>query len=101
MGLIRAAFDSARTTLADQWIEYYYCDSLSNEVLIQKGTKVVTSGSNTKGSENIITNGSGFAVNEGQALLIVEDGKIVEFSTEPGRFTWDDSTEPSLFDNGW
>ena len=58
MGLIRAAFDSARTTLADQWIEYYYCDSLSNEVLIQKGTKVVTSGSNTKGSENIITNGN-------------------------------------------
>lgn len=101
MGLIRAAFDSAKTTLADQWIEYYYCDSLSNEVLIQKGSKVVTSGSNTKGSENIITNGSGFAVNEGQALLIVEDGKIVEFSIEPGRFTWDSSTEPSLFDNGW
>ena len=101
MGLIRAAFDSAKTTLADQWLEYYYCDSLSNEVLIQKGTKVVTSGSNTKASPNIITNGSGFAVNEGQALLIVEDGKIVEFSAEPGRFTWDSSSEPSLFDNGW
>lgn len=101
MGLIRAAFDSAKTTLADQWLEYYYCDSLSNEVLIQKGTKVVTSGSNTKASPNIITNGSGFAVNEGQALLIVEDGKIVEFSAEPGRFMWDSSSEPSLFDNGW
>ena len=65
MGLIRAAFDAAKTTLADQWVEYYYCDSLSNEVLLKKGEKVVTSGSNTKASPNIITNGSGFAVNEG------------------------------------
>lgn len=101
MGLIRAAFDAARTTLADQWLEYYYCDSLSNEVLLKKGEKVVTSGSNTKASPNIITNGSGFAVNEGQALLIVEDGKVIEFSAEPGRFTWESSTEPSLFDNGF
>ena len=101
MGLIRAAFDAAKTTLADQWIEYYYCDSLSNEVLLKKGEKVVTSGSNTKASPNIITNGSGFAVNEGQALLIVEDGKIIEFSAEPGRFTWESSSEPSLFDNGF
>lgn len=101
MGLIRAAFDAAKTTLADQWIEYYYCDSLSNEVLLKKGEKVVTSGSNTKASPNIITNGRGFAVNEGQALLIVEDGKIIEFSAEPGRFTWESSSEPSLFDNGF
>ena len=101
MGLIRAAFDAAKTTLADQWVEYYYCDSLSNEVLLKKGEKVVTSGSNTKASPNIITNGSGFAVNEGQALLIVEDGKIIEFSAEPGRFTWESSSEPSLFDNGF
>lgn len=101
MGLIKAAIDAGRKTLADQWIEYYYCDTLSNEVLLQKGEKVVSTGSNTKGSENIITNGTGFAINEGQGLLIVEDGKIVEFSVEPGRFTWDDSSEPSLFDSGF
>lgn len=101
MGLIKAAISSASTTLADQWIEYFYCDSLSNDVLIEKGVKQVSAGSNTKGSENIITNGTGIAVNEGQAMLIVEDGKIVDFTVEPGRFTWDQSTEPSLFDNGW
>lgn len=101
MGLIRAAIDSASSTLADQWLEYFYCDSLSNDILIQKGIKQVKSGSNTKGSENIITNGSSIAVNEGQAMLIVEDGKIVDFTVEPGRFTWDNSTEPSLFDSGF
>ncbi|NBK96837.1 MAG: SPFH domain-containing protein [Erysipelotrichia bacterium] len=101
MGLIKAAFDGARKTLADQWLEYYYCETLSNDVLIKKGSKVVNTGSNTKGSENIITNGSGFAINEGQGLLIVEDGKIVEFSMEPGRFTWEESSEPSLFDRGF
>lgn len=101
MGLIRAAVDSAKTTLADQWAEYFYCESLSNDVLMQKGQKVVTSGSNTKGSPNIITNGSGIAVNEGQGMLIVEDGKVVEFTMEPGRFTWDESTEPSLLTGGF
>ncbi len=101
MGLMKAAWDGARKTLADQWIEYYYCDSLSNDVLIQKGEKVVNAGSNKKGSPNIITNGSGFAVNEGQAMLIVEDGKVVEFTMEPGRFTWEESSEPSLFDGGF
>lgn len=101
MGLIRAAVASAKTTLADQWIEYFYCDSLSNNELLKKGQKVVTSGSNTKGSPNIITNGTGIAVNEGQGVLIVEDGKIVEFTMEAGRFTWDTSTEPSLFDGGF
>ena len=84
MGLIKAAISSASTTLADQWIEYFYCDSLSNDVLIEKGVKQVSAGSNTKGSENIITNGTGIAVNEGQAMLIVEDGKIVDFTVEPG-----------------
>ncbi|MFV0395241.1 MAG: SPFH domain-containing protein [Coprobacillaceae bacterium] len=101
MGLIKAAVDSLKTTLADQWIEYFYCDTLNNNELIRRGKKVVQSGSNTKGSENIITNGTGIAVNEGQCALIVEDGKIVDFTTEAGRFTWDNSSEPSLFDSGF
>lgn len=101
MGLIKAAFEAGRSTLADQWLEYFYCDSLSNDILIQKGERQVTRGSNTKGNDNIITNGSGIAVNEGQAAMIVEDGKIVDFTVEPGRFTWNTSSEPSLFDNGW
>ena len=101
MGLIKAAVDSFKSTLADQWIEYFHCDTLSNDVLIKKGVKVVNKGSNTKGSEDIITNGTGIAVNEGQAVIIVEDGKIVDFTVEPGRFTWDGSSEPSLFSGGF
>lgn len=100
MGLIKALGSAASGTLADQWAEYYYCESLDNNVLVQKGTKVVNSGSNTKGSENIITKGSGIAVNEGQAMLIVEDGKVVDFTVEAGRYTFDASSEPSLFTGG-
>lgn len=101
MGLIRAALASGGTTLADQWIEYFYLESMGNNELLKKGKKVVTSGSNTKGSPNIITNGSGIAVNEGQGVLIVEDGKILDFSMEPGRYTWDSNSEPSMFSTGF
>lgn len=101
MGLIRAALKSGNTTLADQWIEYFYCDSLSNDVLIKKGIRQSSTGGNKKASDNIISNGTGIAINEGQGMLIVEDGKIVDFSVEAGRFTWETSSEPSLFDSGW
>lgn len=101
MGLIRATLKAGGNTLADQWIEYFYCDALSNDVLLQKGSRQVTSKGNSKASDNIISNGSGIAVNEGQAMIIVEDGKIVDFTVEPGRYTWETSSEPSLFDGGW
>ena len=80
MGLIKAAKDAIATVLADQWREYFYCDSLSNDVLMVKGQKRVTEGrnSNTKGSDNIITNGSVVAVNEGQCMMIVDQGGIVD-----------------------
>ena len=97
MGLIAAAAGALGGVLADQYKEYFYCDSLSSDVLVTKG-KLNTGGRSTnKGSENIITNGSVIAVNEGQAMAIVEQGKIVEFSSEPGAFTWNNSTEPSIF----
>ena len=101
MGLIKAFVNSATTTLADQWIDFFYCDTLNSDELMKKGKKVVGGGSNTKGSENIITNGTGIAVNEGQCALIIEDGKVIDFTVEAGRFTWDNSTEPSLFDSGF
>lgn len=99
MGLIRAAFGAAGSVLADQWKEYFACDSLSNDILVAKG-RLRTSGNN-KASTDIISNGSVISVNEGQVALIVEDGKIVEFTAEPGRFVWDSSTEPSLFTGGF
>ncbi len=98
MGLIKAALGSAGSILADQWKEYFYCDSMDETVLVRKGRKRTGSrSSNTKGSDNLISNGSVIAVNEGQCMMIVEQGQIVEFSAEPGEFTWDASTEPTIF----
>ena len=102
MGLIKAAVNSVSTVLADQWREYFYCDSMAADVLVSKGKKRVGSGSsNTKGSDNIITNGAVIAINEGQCMMIVDQGTIVEFSAEAGEYTWDASTEPSVFYGGF
>ena len=98
MGLIKAGIGALGGTLADQWKEFFYCDSLENDVLMVKGSKRVSGrSSNTKGSDNIISNGSGIAVADGQCMIIVEQGKVVEVCAEPGEFTYDSSTEPSIF----
>ena len=97
MGLIRAGLGAVSGTLADQWKEFFYCDAMDKEILVVKGQKR-TGGrsSNTRGEENIISNGSGIAVADGQCMIIVEQGKVVEACSEPGEFTWDSSTEPSM-----
>ncbi len=98
MGLIKAGIGALGSTLADQWKEFFYCESLPNDVLMRKGQKKISGrSSNTKGSDNIITSGSGIAVADGQCMIIVEQGKIVEVCAEPGEFTYDSSTEPSIF----
>lgn len=101
MGLIKAALGSVGGVLADQWKEYFYCDSMAANVLVTKGKKRTSSrNSNTKGSDNIISNGSVIAVNEGQCMMIVEQGKIVEFAAEAGEYTWNSSSEPTIFQGG-
>ena len=102
MGLIKAAFGSAGGVLADQWREYFYCDSMEADVLMTKGVKRTSSrSSNTRGSDNVITNGSVIAVNEGQCMMIVQSGRIVEFTAEAGEFTWDASSEGTIFFGGF
>lgn len=102
MGLIKAATGSLGGVLADQWREYFYCDSMDAETLMCKGVKRTGKRStNTKGSENIITNGSVIAVNEGQCMMIVDQGGIVEFTAEAGEFTWDASSEGSMLYGGF
>lgn len=98
MGLIRAAVGAAGGALADSWREFFYCDSLDTRTLVAKGQKR-TSGrsSNTHGEDNIISNGSVIAVNEGQAMIIVDQGAVVDFCGDPGEYTYDTSTEPSFF----
>ena len=98
MGLIKAGVGALGGTLADQWKEFFYCEAMPKEVLVTKGQKRVSGrSSNTKGSDNIISNGSGIAVADGQCMIIVEQGKVVEVCAEPGEFTYDSSTEPSIF----
>ena len=98
MGLIKAAAGAVGGTLADQWKEFFYCDAMDKNVMVTKGQKRVSGrSSNTHGNDNIISNGSGIAVADGQCMIIVEQGKIVEVCAEPGQFTYDTSSEPSIF----
>ncbi|MCR4655000.1 MAG: SPFH domain-containing protein [Lachnospiraceae bacterium] len=98
MGLIQATGTAASGALADAWREYFYCESLPAEVLVRRGVKTTNKkSSNTKGHDNIISNGSIVAVADGQCMIIVDQGKVVELCAEPGEFVWDSSSEPSLF----
>ena len=102
MGLIRLAkmgMDMIGTTMGDTWLEYFYCDSIPNDTLMVKGQKKVNDGHNinNKGMDNIISNGSVIAVNEGQCMIIVDNGKIVDICAEAGEFRYDNSSEPSIF----
>lgn len=98
MGLLKAGAGALGGVLADQWKEFFYCDSLDSDTLVAKGEKRVGKrSSNTKGTDNVISNGSVISVNEGQSMIIVESGKVVEFCAEPGEFVYDSSTEPSIF----
>ena len=101
MGLIKAISGATGGVLADQWREYFYCDSLSADTLVAKGRKRVSGrSSNRKGEENIISNGSVISVNEGQCMIIVDQGKVTELCAEAGEFLYDTSTEPSIFYGG-
>lgn len=98
MGLLKAGVGALEGVLADQWREYFYCESIPADVLVAKGKKRGGKrGFNRKSSDNIISNGSIIAINEGQSMIIVDQGKIVEFCSEPGEYVYDFSTEPSIF----
>ncbi len=101
MGLLKAALAAGGSVLADQWKEFFYCDSIPAGTLMVKGKKRVSAkSSNTKGSEDIITNGSVIAVADGQCMIIVDQGRVVEICAEPGEYTYDMSSEPSIFSGG-
>ena len=98
MGLIKAITGAAGGVLADQWKEFFYCDSLSSNVLCKRGQKKTTGrSSNTKGDDSIITSGSVISIADGQCMVIVEQGKVVDVCAEPGEYKYDASTEPSIF----
>ena len=101
MGLLKAGIGALSGVLADQWREYFYSEALSSDVLISKGRKRTSKrSSNTKAEDNIISNGSIISVNNGQCMMIIEQGKVVDICAEPGEFVYDTSTEPSIFYGG-
>ncbi len=101
MGLIKAGVGALGGVLADQWREFFYCESMDENVLVKKGEKRVGGrSSNKKGEDNVISNGSVIAVNDGQCMIIVDQGKVVDLCAEPGEFVYDTSTEPSIFYGG-
>ena len=98
MALIKAISGAVGGTLADQWKEFFCCDSIPKDTLVVRGQKRIGNrSSNTKGNDNVISNGSGIAVADGQCMIIVDQGKVVEVCAEPGEFTYDTSSEPSIF----
>ncbi len=100
MGLIKALTSSTSSVLGDQFKEYITCDEMSNGVLIERGT-IHHGSANKKPTEGIITNGSTIIVPESCAMMLIDNGKIVEFSAEAGTYTYDNSTEPSIFTGGF
>ena len=103
MGLIKAGLGAVGGVLGDQWKEFIYCESMKPDVLVAKGMKRTSSqgrSSNTSAEDNIISNGSTIAINDGQCMIIVENGKVVEICSEPGEYTYDTSTEPSIMAEG-
>ena len=99
MGLIQAALASASGVLGDQWKEFFYCDSLSPEILVAKGHRRKSGWSSNSGDDNIITNGSKIAVNDGQCMIIVQQGKVLEVCADSGEYIYDKSSEPSIFND--
>ena len=92
MGLIRATLKATRSTLAEQWKDYFYCEAMDQDTLVVEGIK------NNRSSDNVITDGSKIVVADGQCMIIVDQGIISEVCAEAGEFVYDSSSEPSFFD---
>ncbi len=100
MGLIKAAIGALGGTLGDTWKETIHCASINNKTLLKVGTKMnegSSRSSNTKGTDNYISNGSAIMVETGTCMLTIDNGKITNIVTEPGRYILDNSTAPSIF----
>ena len=97
MGLIRIASDTVRGTISDQWLDFFHLEAMPENVLMAKGQKRKDAKLINWGNDNIISNGSGIAINKGQCIMIVEQGRVMDVCAEPGLYTWNQSSEPSIF----
>lgn len=98
MGLIKAAAGAVGGVMADQWKEFFACDAIDDDVLVVKGRKQGSGRtSNTKGESNVISDGSAISVADGQCMMIVEQGCVIELSAEPGIFIYRNDLAPTIF----
>lgn len=100
MGLIKALTSATSSSLGDQFKEYVTCPNMDKNVLVQRGILNYGKG-NKNPSEGIISNGSAIVVPQGMAMMIIDNGEVKEFSSEPGTYTWDSSSESSVFTGGF
>lgn len=96
MGIIRAIGSAIGGGLADQWLEVYEADSMSDQTVFTRGV-LMRRGENKKGTENTVSNGSIIHVYDNQFMILVDGGKVVDYTAEPGYYKVDNSSMPSLF----
>lgn len=96
MGLIKAAVGAVAKGLADQWLEVYEADDMGDQTVFTRGV-LIRQGQNTKGTDNTVSNGSIVHVYDNQFMMLVDGGKVVDYTAEPGYYKVDNSSLPSLF----
>ncbi len=96
MGIIRAAANAVGGALADQWLEVFEAGDMGGQTVFTSGVRI-RRGSNTKGTDNTVTNGSVIHVYPNQFMMVLDGGKVVDYTAEEGYYTVDNSSLPSLF----
>ena len=95
MGIIKAAADLVKGNLGDQWLEVYEAENMGDQTVFTRGVQI-RRGQNTKGTDNTVSNGSVVHVYDNQFMILVDGGKIVDYTAEPGYYTINNSALPSM-----
>ena len=96
MGIIKAVTQAIGGAFADQWLEVYEADNMGDQTVFSRGV-MIRKGQNRKGSDNTVTNGSVIHVYDNQFMMLVDGGKVVDYTAEPGYYKVDNSSLPSMF----
>ena len=96
MGLIKAAAQAVGGAFADQWLEVFEADNMGDQTVFASGVRI-RKGQNKKGTDNTVSNGSLIHVYDNQFMMLVDGGRIVDYTAEPGYYKVDNSSLPSLF----
>lgn len=96
MGIIKAVGSAISGGFADQWLETIEASDMSDHTVFASGVKI-RKGQNTKGTDNLVSNGSMIHVKDNQFMMLVDGGKVVDYTAEPGYYQVNNSSAPSLF----